>query len=89
MRSIERKYHSLIRKTIEDQLHYEPDIETRNRKLVRQPFVFDATWEIRFGPRNRFRVFYETDQTDRVVHVLAIGEKIGNRLFIAGKEITQ
>ncbi len=32
IRSIERKYHSLIRETIEQHLVFEPDVETRNRK---------------------------------------------------------
>ena len=88
LRAIERKHHSLIRRTIEEQLSYEPEVETRNRKPVRQPNLFDATWEIRFGTRNRLRVFYEVDQASYVVSVLAIGEKDGNRLFIAGEEVT-
>jgi hypothetical protein len=29
---IERKYHSLIRHTIEEQLQFEPEVETKNRK---------------------------------------------------------
>ena len=44
-------------------------------------------WEIRFGPKNRFRVFYEVNQERDEVHILAIGVKIGNRLFIGGKEV--
>jgi len=48
--------------------------------------AFEATWEIRFGPNNRFRVFYQTDQALGEVYVLAIGVKRGNRLFIEGKE---
>ncbi|MCJ7737772.1 MAG: hypothetical protein MUQ10_10750 [Anaerolineae bacterium] len=54
---IERKYHSLIRYTIEEQLRYEPEVETRNRKPLRRPTELSATWEIRFGPGDRFRVF--------------------------------
>ncbi|MEZ4662143.1 MAG: hypothetical protein R2911_31725 [Caldilineaceae bacterium] len=87
IRAIERRHHALIRKTIEQQLSYEADTETRNRKPVRQPFLFDATWEIRFGPENRFRVFYEVDHNHHAVNILAIGEKKGNRLFIAGEEV--
>ena len=37
LRAIEPKYHSLIRAAIEEQLQYEPDKETRNRKPLRQP----------------------------------------------------
>jgi len=40
---------------------------------------------ISVGPDNRFRVFYRVEQSIREVHVLAIGIKIGNQLFI-GKE---
>ena len=79
LRTIERKYHSLIREAIETQLFYDPVLETKNRKPVRQPFLFEATWEIRCGPNNRFRVFYEVDQTATIVHVLAIGESPSDR----------
>ena len=83
---VERKYHSLIRRTIEEQLSYEPEVETRNRKPLLRPTELGATWEIRFGPKNRFRVFYETDQASRQVYILAIGVKVGSRLFIGREE---
>ena len=34
LKTIERKYYSLVRTTIEDELQFEPDVETRNRKLT-------------------------------------------------------
>ena len=80
------KYQSLIRRTIEEQLSYEPEVETRNRKPLLRPTELGATWEIRFGPNNRFRVFYETDQVNREVYILAIGIKVGSRLFVGGEE---
>jgi hypothetical protein len=84
--TIERKYHSLIRQTIEEQLTYEPDVQTRNRKPLSRSSEFgEDTWEIRFGPRNRFRVFYRADATERMVRILAIGVKIKNKLMI-GRE---
>ena len=83
--SIERKYHSLIRQTIE-QLQYEPDVKTRNRKPLSDTSEFgEDTWEIRFGPRNRFRVFYRVDRAEREVRILAIGVKIRDQLLI-GRE---
>jgi len=85
--AIERKYHSLIRQQIDTQLSDEPEVQTRNRKPVIQPFPFEATWEIRFGPQNCFRVFYEVERANNTVSVLAIGEKKGNRLFVGGEEI--
>ena len=67
-------------------MSYEPEVETRNRKPLRHPVELGATWEIRFGPNNRLRVFYETDQASREVHILAIGIKVRNRLFVDGEE---
>lgn len=87
LRAIERKYHTLIRREIEVQLQFEPDVETRNRKPLLQPTALEAEWEIRFGPNNRFRVFYEVDRQQGVVHILAIGVKQRNRLLIGGEEI--
>lgn len=84
--TIDRKYHSLIRRAIEEQLGYEPEVETRNRKPLLRPSVFGTAWELRFGPDNRFRVFYQTYPSTREVHILAIGVKVGNRLFIGGEE---
>jgi hypothetical protein len=46
-----------------------------------------ATWEIRFGPQNRFRVYYDVDLEPGRVLILAIGSKHGNRVMIGGEEI--
>jgi mRNA-degrading endonuclease RelE of RelBE toxin-antitoxin system len=86
LKAIEPKFYSLIQTAIEEQLQSEPDIETRNRKPLKRP-VFGATWEIRFGPDNRFRVFYKVDPDERQVFILAIGVKEGARLSIGGEEI--
>ena len=83
---IEAKYHSLIRDTIEEQLSFEPQNATRNRKQLKETTSFGANWELRLGPGNRLRVFYWVDEEARQVQVLAIGVKERNRLFIAGKE---
>jgi mRNA-degrading endonuclease RelE of RelBE toxin-antitoxin system len=85
LRTIETKYHSLIQSEIEGQLQFQPDVETRNRKPLERPML-EAGWEIRFGPNNRFRVFYEVDAETREVRVLAIGVKEGSRLVIGGEE---
>jgi mRNA-degrading endonuclease RelE of RelBE toxin-antitoxin system len=87
LQAIEAKYYSLIRKTIEEQLSHEPDVETRNRKPLSRPVLFEATWEIRFSPDNRFRVFYDINPEQRTVFILAIGVKLGNQLFIGNQEI--
>jgi hypothetical protein len=94
---IDHKHHAAIREGILEQLTHEPLVQTRNRKPL-DPAIFGATWELRCGPQNRYRVLYEViqferDKTDEEaqeepdeVHVLLIGEKIGERLMIAGKE---
>lgn len=86
--AIERKHHGVIEKTIDQQLQSTPLKETRNRKPLREAGPSGATWELRFGPQNRFRVFYEVDAAAWEVHVLAIGVKERNRLFIGGEEYT-
>jgi mRNA-degrading endonuclease RelE of RelBE toxin-antitoxin system len=83
---IERKYHRLIANTIKQQLSHRPDHPTRNRKPLEEPVSFGATWELRFGPHNSFRVFYEVDNSNYVVTILAVGVKTGNRVFIGGEE---
>jgi mRNA-degrading endonuclease RelE of RelBE toxin-antitoxin system len=87
LRAIEAKYYSLIRDVVKDQLALEPTIETRNRKPLQRPVVFMATWELRFGPQNRFRIYYDVDGAQQIVSILAIGHKQGNRVIIGGEEI--
>jgi len=86
---VERKHHNLIRQAIREQLVHTPDIETNNRKMLEQPALYSATWELRFGPNNCYRVFYEIDTEQKEVWILAIGIKEGNRLFIGGEEYTR
>src|SRR4051794_28323042 len=80
------KYHGLLRRAINEQLTSTPTKETRNRKPLDQPAPFGASWELRCGPDNHFRVFYEVDSASRAVQVLAIGVKERNRLLIGGEE---
>jgi hypothetical protein len=86
LRAIESKYHGTIQSAIESQLIHEPDVETRNRKPLKRPIEFGADWELRCGPDNRFRVFYQVRADDREGHILAIGVKERSRLFFGGKE---
>lgn len=87
IKHIEKRYYSLIRATIEERLSFEPTEQNRNRKpLTRQAFE-EATWEIRFGPDNTFRVFYDVKSEAMEVHVLAIGVKVRDKLFIGGEEV--
>jgi mRNA-degrading endonuclease RelE of RelBE toxin-antitoxin system len=87
LRAIEPKYRDLIREAIEEKLRFQPDKETRNRKPLQRPVTFEATWELRFGPGNRFRVFCAVSHERREVQILAIGTKERNRLIVGREEI--
>jgi mRNA-degrading endonuclease RelE of RelBE toxin-antitoxin system len=89
LRAIDAKYHSAIRTAVEAQLLHEPDVETRNRKPLKRPIAFGANWELRLGPDNRFRVFYQVNADNREVRVLAVGVKDRNRLYFGGEEFTE
>ncbi|MBI1899676.1 MAG: type II toxin-antitoxin system RelE/ParE family toxin [Planctomycetia bacterium] len=84
--TIARSHHRAIEEAIDEQLAYTPETATRNRKPLEQPAPYGATWELRCGPQNRFRVFYEVDGVQRTVFVLAIGVKDRNRLYFGGEE---
>src|SRR5947207_14859693 len=83
---IEGKYHGFLRRAIKEQLLHTPMEETRNRKPLDQPAPFEASWELRCGPENRFRIFYDVDSEGHAVQVLAIGVKDRSRLLIGGEE---
>jgi hypothetical protein len=87
LNAIEAKYHPLIRSIVEEQLRFEPESETRNRKPLERPVDLGARWELRFGPEKRFRVFYRVHLERQEVRILAIGVKERNRLLIGGCEV--
>ncbi|MFB2937627.1 type II toxin-antitoxin system RelE/ParE family toxin [Aerosakkonemataceae cyanobacterium BLCC-F154] len=73
----------IVIQSIEEQLMYEPLIETRNRKPMRPNPL--APWELRIGA---LRIFYEVVSEEQdTVRILAIAKKEGNNLFIAGQEV--
>ena len=86
MKAIEAQHHSAIGEAIDGQLLYTPNSQTRNRKPLATPAPFDATWELRCGADNRFRILYEVDDRNRIVNILAIGVKERNRLIIGNEE---
>ena len=68
---------------IDAQRCYEPLVRARNRKPLDPNDL--ATWELRAG---EVRVFYDLETEPKpIVWIRAIGRKIGNRLYIGGKEI--
>jgi mRNA-degrading endonuclease RelE of RelBE toxin-antitoxin system len=86
MKAIERKYWPLIKRTIEEQLVHHPDTETTNRKPLSKPPI-DNRWELRLGPPNKIRVFYQIDREINEVLILAIGIKEKERLHIGKKVV--
>ena len=87
VKAIEVKHHGLIRRAIDAQPSFAPGERTRNRKPLEDlPGPFESSWELRCGPANRIRVFYDIARSTRQVCVLAIGVEDRDRLFIAGEE---
>jgi len=72
---------SIILDKIEKQLPDQPNVPTRHRKELRPNPL--AKWQLSVDD---FRVIYDVDEARKEVLILAIGKKIGNRLFIGGKE---
>lgn len=88
LKAIEHRHYSLIRNTIEEQLTYQPDVETRNRKPLRRLSILGKAgevWELRFGPASQFRVFYKFELETFQVFILAIGVKKDNQLIVGGE----
>jgi|SRR6267378_704270 len=66
---------------VDQQLIYQPDVITRNRKRLRPNDT--AQWELRIDD---FRVFYDIDFDEEKVEVKVVGLKQGARLLVRGKE---
>ncbi|NJS41158.1 addiction module toxin RelE [Candidatus Gracilibacteria bacterium] len=72
---------NIILDGIEENLRFEPEVITRNRKRLRPNQT--AEWELRV---DKYRVFYDVTDVVRIVSVEAVGLKIGNQLYFRGKE---
>ena len=82
LQSLSKRQQVLVLDTVEKQLQFEPDIETKNRKPMRPNPL--APWELRIGS---LRVYYDfEDSPERVVFIRAIGIKERNNVRI-GKEV--
>ncbi|EFO80730.1 plasmid stabilization system protein, RelE/ParE famil [Oscillochloris trichoides DG-6] len=66
---------------IDEQLRYEPLVETRNRKPMRANTI--AEWELRI---EAYRVLYTVGSQVRIVEIQRIGEKRGNAFFFRGRK---
>jgi mRNA-degrading endonuclease RelE of RelBE toxin-antitoxin system len=68
--------------SISQQLRHQPNVETRNRRRMRPSPL--APWELRVGD---FRVYYDIEQKERVVHIRAVGVKDRNLVRIGNEVI--
>jgi len=85
-KSLTARQRAIILDAIEKQLIHEPLKETGNRKVLRPNPL--APWELRVG---NMRVFYEPeigDDAKKIIKILAVGRKEGNKLFI-GEEVVK
>ena len=77
LRKFEQK---IILDGIDERLHFEPTVETPNRKRLEPNDIAD--WELRLG---KYRVFYDADEPVKIVAIQAVGFKIGSELYIRGE----
>ena len=72
LRKIPIYYRNQILDSIEEQLSYEPETATRNRKLLENltpPWpAIEPIWELRVG---EYRIFYDVSFAESVVYVRA------------------
>ncbi|MBI3741174.1 MAG: type II toxin-antitoxin system RelE/ParE family toxin [Chloroflexi bacterium] len=81
LKGLKKSQQIQILDAIDQQLRYEPTVETRNRKRLRPNLI--AEWELRIG---RFRVFFNVEQPVSIVSIEAIGFKIGNLFYVRGEK---
>jgi len=81
LKAFRKAEQQMIFDQIDNQLVYEPMVDTRNRKKLRPNDV--AEYELRIG---RFRVFYDVDEKVKMGKIEAVVQKRGSLLFMRGKE---
>jgi mRNA-degrading endonuclease RelE of RelBE toxin-antitoxin system len=83
LKALTARQQAIVIDAIEEQLAYQPMVETRNRKPMRPNPV--APWELRVGT---MRAYYDVaEQPEQTVFIRAIGVKQRNRVTIGGEEI--
>jgi len=83
LRALTARQQATVLDTVDRQLLYQPNIETRNRKPMRPNPI--APWELRIG---KLRVYYDFEDTpEAVVYIRAVGVKERNRVRIGKEEI--
>lgn len=86
VRALPKKHHQLILRVLRSDLAGDPTTETHNLKRLTLPAPFAAHFELRFGPQNCFRAFFQIDGD--TVLVVAVGVKERERLRIGKLEVS-
>jgi mRNA-degrading endonuclease RelE of RelBE toxin-antitoxin system len=81
LRALSAHDRRIVVAAVEEQLLHQPNVPTRNRKLLRPNPL--ATWELRV---QQFRVLYNIDEAIVTVFVVAVAIKDGNKFIIDGEE---
>ncbi len=83
LRTLTARQIAIVLDAVDEQLQYQPLVETRNRKPMRPNPL--APWELRIGT---LRVYYDAvEAPEPVVYIRAVEIKEGNRLRIGGQVI--
>ena len=81
MRFLTARQQAIVLDAIDEQLAYQPTLETKNRKPMRPNPL--APWELRIGD---LRVYYDVEEEpEAVVYINAVGVKERNQVRIAGE----
>lgn len=80
LRYLTARQQAIIVDSIDEQLVYQPMVETKNRKPMRPNSL--ALWELRVGD---LRIYYDVEEPEAIVCVNAIGVKERNQVRIAGE----
>jgi mRNA-degrading endonuclease RelE of RelBE toxin-antitoxin system len=78
LRGLTARQRATVIDEVNQQLRYEPTVETQNRKPLRPNPL--ASWELRIGD---LRVYYDVEEApEQLVIITAIGIKRRNRVYI-------
>ena len=82
MRVLTARQKAMVLDAVDEQLVYQPTMETKSRKPMRPNPV--APWELRIS---NLRVYYDVEEDpEPLVYIRAVGVKEGNRVRI-GREV--
>ena len=74
---------SIVFDSVDRQLSHQPNVETRNRKPMRENPL--GSWELRIG---NLRVYYHVEEDpEPIINILAVGIKRRNEIWVGGRKI--